>query len=193
MQTEFQIGKKKDVYPSKKTINLYYKENDSTTVSTIILDVLFVVVVLFGLAKFMFIDVISERNEALEKLEKAQNHLDYQLEAIADYDAVSDEYARYSYAILVEEQGIHDRMEVIKMLEETVFQKSMITNVSIVGNIISISYNGLDLNGTAQLIEQIQAYAIVEHVQVNNQTGIAGTENHSGNMIITLTEAGGEQ
>lgn len=193
MQTEFHIGKKKDVYPSKKTINLYYKEDDSTKFSTIALDVLFVVVVLFGLAKFLIIDVLAERNDTLERLEEAQRHLDYQLEAIADYDEVSDEYARYSYAFLVESQGLHDRIEVLEMLENTVFQQSVVSNISITGNVISLNFSGLDLNGTAKLIEQIQSYGIVSSVQVNNQTGSAGTGNYSGNMVITLTEAGGEQ
>lgn len=193
MQTEFHIGKKKDVYPSKKTINLYYKESDSTKISTIVLDVLFVVVVLFGLAKFLVIDVMIERNDALEKLESAQRHLDQQMEAIADYDEISNEYARYSYVILADAQGVHDRTVILEMLEETVFQKSTVSNVSIVGNVVTLNYSGLDLNGTAQLIEQIESYAIVASVQVNNQTGSIGSGSHSGNMVITLTEAGGEQ
>ena len=193
MNLNMEIGKKKEVYPSKKSINLYYQEDVSTRLSTIALDILFVVVVVLGLAKFLVVDVLVERNEAVSKLETVQAQVESQMKEIEDYDEVSAEYVRYSYKILVDEQGLHDRLDVLDMLENTVYKNSGITNVSIVGNVVSLNFAGLDLNETAQLIQEIQSYDMVSSVQVNNQTGNTSDGTYSGNMIITLTQPGGKQ
>lgn len=185
MQTDIQIGKKKDVYPSKKTLNLYQKEDKTTKASTIALDVLFVLVVVLWMGKILLFDVLSDKNDAMEKVEEAQRYLDNQLHILEDYDAVSEEYIRYSYNILVDELNLHDRMDVLAMLEETVFAQSDIANMSISDNVIAVSFDGLNLNGTAQLIEKIQSYEKVESVSIQNQSG-GKDGTYSGDMIITL-------
>lgn len=193
MNLNMEIGKKKEVYPSKKSLNLYYQDDVSTRLSTIALDILFVVVVVLGLAKFLVVDVLAERNEAVAKLDAVQSQVELQLKEIADYDEVSGEYVRYSYKILVDEQGLNDRLEVLDMLEKTVYKNSGITNVSIVGNVVSLNFSGLDLNETAQLIQEIQSYEMVSSVQVNNQTGNTNDGTYSGNMVITLNQPGGKK
>lgn len=193
MNLNMEIGKKKEVYPSKKSLNLYYQDDVSTRLSTIALDILFVVVVVLGLAKFLVLDVLAERNEAVAKLDAVQSQVELQLKEIADYDEVSGEYVRYSYKILVDEQGLNDRLEVLDMLEKTVYKNSGITNVSIVGNVVSLNFSGLDLNETAQLIQEIQSYEMVSSVQVNNQTGNTNDGTYSGNMVITLNQPGGKK
>lgn len=185
MQTDIQIGKKKDVYPSKKTLNLYQKEDKTTKASTIALDVLFVLVVVLWMGKILLFDVLSDKNDAMEKVEEAQRYLDNQLHILEDYDAVSEEYIRYSYNILVDELNLHDRMDVLAILEETVFAQSDIANMSISDNVIAVSFDGLNLNGTAQLIEKIQSYEKVESVSIQNQSG-GKDGTYSGDMIITL-------
>lgn len=185
MQTDIQIGKKKDVYPSKKTLNLYQKEDKTTKASTIALDVLFVLVVVLWMGKILLFDVLSDKNDAMEKVEEAQRYLDNQLHILEEYDAVSEEYIRYSYNILVDELNLHDRMDVLAILEETVFAQSDIANMSISDNVIAVSFDGLNLNGTAQLIEKIQSYEKVESVSIQNQSG-GKDGTYSGDMIITL-------
>lgn len=195
MQTEIQIGKKKDVYPSKKTLNLYQKEDATTKASTIALDILFVLVVVIGLSKILVFDVLSDKNAAVKKVEDAQRYLDSQTQILEDYDAVSSEYIRYSYNILVDALHLQDRMDVLGMLEETVFAESNIASMSITDNVIAVTFDGLNLNGTAQLIERIKTYENVESVSIQNQSG--GNEGtYSGDMIITLVplvEEGAEQ
>ena len=51
----------------------------------------------------------------------------------------------------------------------------------------------MDLNETAQLIQEIQSYEMVASVQVNNQTGNTYDGTYSGNMVITLKQPGGKQ
>lgn len=193
MQTEFHFGKKKDVYPSKKTINLYYQEDRSTRYTAIILDTVFVAVVVLALVKFLIVDVLNERSQALQKVEDAQILLEQQMDVLADYDEISEEYVKYSFRILVEDMNIYDRMEILEMLEETIFADAKVSHLSIMGNVISVNFSGTDLNRTAQLIERLQEYEMVSSVTINNQQGGSETESYNANMLITLKEKGGEQ
>lgn len=194
MNLNTEIGKKKDVYPSKKSINLYYYEEVSTKISTIALNVTFVVVVLFALIKIFLVDVIVEKNEAELKVEEIQKTLDYRLESLKDYDEVAEEYAHYSYKVLVDDMKITDRMDILAMIENTVFVNGRISNVSIVGYTIALSFEGLNLDECAQLINNLKAYEMVETVVITDQSGSAnGT--YEGNIMITLVgqETGGVQ
>lgn len=193
-----EIGKKKDIYPSKKSINLYYQDDVSTKVSSMMLKVLFVAVVVLALAKFFVVDVITERNEAKAQLEEIQSTLDDYMLALQDYDAVAEEYALYSYKVLVDALETQDRLEILAMLEDTVFKNGGMSNFSINGNLVSLTFSGLNLDECAQLIAEIQAYEMVESVLISNQTGNEdGT--YQGNLSITLkaknaeATAGGEQ
>jgi hypothetical protein len=194
MNLNREIGAKKEVYPSKKSINLCYQEEVSTTVSTMALWIVFGLVVLLLLTKILVIDLLTERNEALAKLEKVQTALDRQLEILEDYDEVAEEYARYSYKLLVDALPEQDRLEILATLEETVFKDGGMSNVSITGNVIKLSFKGLNLDECAQLIADLYGYEMVQDVLISNQTGSAdGT--YMGNVTITLKTkvAGGEQ
>jgi len=189
-----EIGKKKDVYPSKKSINLCYQEDVSTHFSTIFLRVIFVAVVILALMKYFVYDVIAERNEALAQLEQIQATLDMQLIAIQDYDKVVEEYSKYSYKILVDALDTQDRLEILAMLEDTVFVESGMGNFSISGNVVALSFDGLSLEECAQLIADLHEYEMVDSVVISNQSGNEDGTYH-GNLTITLKAkvAGGEQ
>ena len=194
MNLNMEIGKKKDLYPSKKSINLCYQEDVSTQISTVLLRVIFIAVIAIAFVKVLVIDIVVERNDALAQLEKIQHTLDAKLVSIQDYDEVAAEYTRYSYKVLVDEIEYQDRMDVLDMLESTVFKDGDMSNVSISGNMIGLSFSGLNLDQCAQLIEDIQAYEIVEKVVISNQTG-SSNGTYQGNVTITLKAnvAGGEQ
>jgi hypothetical protein len=194
MNLNMEIGKKKDVYPSKKSINLYYQEDISTKISTVALEVFFVAVLVIALVKMFVIDLFIERHEALEDLKRIENTVSQQMEAVADFDKVSEEYFRYSYKILIDAIEEQDRFEILSMLQTTVFKDGEISNVSITGNVVTLSFHGLRLDETAKLIEDIQAYDMVENVAISNQTG-SSNGTYEGNLTITLKakNSGGEQ
>jgi len=179
-----EIGKKKEVYPSKKSINLCYQEDVSTQFSTFFLKVIFVAVVILALLKFGVYDIVEERNEALAQLEQIQATLDMQLIAIRDFDKVAEEYSKYSYKILVDALDTQDRLEILAMLENTVFKNGGMSNVSISGNVIALSFEGLSLEECAQLIADVHEYEMVKSVVISNQSG---NENgtYQGNLTIT--------
>lgn len=197
MANETQLfSKKKSSYPTKTTINLYYKEDKSAGISTLTLYLLFISVILLALSKMFFFDLISDTRKAETKLESYQKTLDGYMAELTDYDEVNMEYNKYSYSYLSEQEKIQDRMDVLKMLEDTIFADSTVQSVSIAGDIISVSLTDIDLEKTSILAKDLEEYDIVDNVSVNTAS-YGGT--YTSNMVITLVpqgaakETGGEQ
>ena len=202
MAKEYQIFKKnKNKLPSKKALNLYYKEDKTTRPSTIALYVLFILVVLLAVGKVAVYDKVMELEEARNALAVKQEHLDEQMAYLAEYKEVSSQYSRYSFSYLKSEEKVCDRIEILNMLENTVFEESQMESVIITENVVSLSFTGLNLEQTAWLAKKIEAYEIVESVAVNTATLNTYKEEDETlvtKMVINLVseeteEAGGEQ
>lgn len=197
MQKEFYLtGNKKDSYPTKSTINLYYKEDKTTRPSTIALYVLFFAVVALAFCKLFVFDILMELDRAQTELAKNEAYLQTQMKYLEGYNDVSSQYSRYSYSYLTEDEMLCDRMEVLKMLEETVFKQSEIETVVVTGDVVSLSFTGLNLEETALLVQEIQGYDIVEKVDVNTaslNSSSSEKNNLATKMVITLVneEKGG--
>lgn len=183
------FGKKKDSYPSKKTINLYYKDEKSDGISTFTLYVLFIIVILVALSKMFVFDLVAELNTAKNTYEKNQATLESYLTALEKYDDVNSEYNRFSYSYLSDQEKIQDRMDVLAMLEQTIFAKSTVQSISISGDLISINLTDIELDETASLAKLIEDHEIVESVTVNTAS-FGGT--YTTNMVIVLSEGGEE-
>lgn len=203
MAKEYHIIKKnKNKIPSKKVLNLYYKEDKTTRPSTIALYVLFILVVMLAVGKVAVYDKMIELEEVKTQLAQNQAHLDEQMAYLADYKDVSSQYSRYSFSYLKSEEKVIDRMEVLDMLEDTVFADSRIESVMITENVVSLSFSGLNLEETALLAKKIEGYEIVDNVAVStaslNSNKKSEEEVMVTKMVITLVseeteEAGGEQ
>lgn len=76
-------------------------------------------------------------------------------------------------------------MEVLQMLEDTIYTQSDVRSVSISQNMIFVDIVGPDLEKTAALVGQIEGYEMVDHVVVNTVT-LSGQ--HTIRMEITLTD-----
>ncbi|MBQ3558981.1 MAG: hypothetical protein IJA07_05695 [Agathobacter sp.] len=185
-------GKKKDVYPSKKTINLYYKEDKTTRPSTIALYALFIVVVLLAVSKVVVFDRLDELAKVERQAKEMQAHYDEQMAKLKEYKDISSQYSRYSFSYLREDEILCDRMDVLDMLEKTVFAYSDVGSVSVTEDAVSINFTGTDLEETAKLVQLVESYDIVARVEVNTATL---NEEYATRMVITLAgaEDGGEQ
>lgn len=195
MQREFHLsGRKKDTYPTKSSINLYYKEDKTTRPSTIALYVLFFAVVLLAAGKLFVFDIMMELEGAKAQLAQNQSYLEKQMEYLADYNEVSSKYSRYTYSYLTEDERICDRIAVLNMLEETVFEKAYIDSFVITGNVVSLSFKGLNLQEAAALASQLQGYEIVEKVEVNTASLSTSSQDKASmetRMVISLVTEGG--
>lgn len=185
--------KKKDKYPSKTTLNLYYQDEKSAGISTFTLYLIFIIVVLVALSKMFVFDLVGELNTAKKTYEQNQSILASYQSALERYDDVNAEYNRFSYSYLSDQEKIQDRMDVLAMLESTVFAKSSVQSVSISGSLISVSLTDIGLDETAALAKMLEDHEIVDSVTVNTAS-FGGT--YTTHMVITLVsegETGGEQ
>lgn len=180
--------KKKDIYPSKRTINLYVKEDKTSRPSTIILYVLFFAVVLLGLVKLLAFDVFAELEEQRLTYEKNKSKLEKYIGILEGYEDVAKEYNLYSYSYLTKDEMFCDRVEILEMLEETVLEQAQVNSIIISGDKVSVNLEGLDLDKTAKLSQKIQEYDIVKNVTVN-EASYGG--DYSVRLEIVVTEEAG--
>lgn len=177
------FGNKKDGYPTKTTINFYIKENKSNSFSTAFLYLLFGAVVLLALAKMTVFDLLGDLNREKAAYTRNQTILENNLESLADFDEVNTEYNRYSYSYLAETDKVQDRMDILDILEQTIFEDSNVISIAISDNVVSVSLAEVDLEGTSELAKKLESYEMVQSVSVNTAS-FGGT--YTSNMVIQL-------
>lgn len=174
--------------PSKQTLNLAMRERSINSPSRIlpIAAVLTALVLLF--AKFAVVD----RLLAVSRVQDQANALDSQLTQIAaenqDYDAVLEEYMRYSSGWMSEtEAALVDRNAVFSLLESDVLPMGGLKDLSMTGNTLSLDLTGLSLQDASDILTRLKAREDVLSVSVDT----AGTTDdgtlESVSMVITMT------
>lgn len=156
---------KKTAYPVKRSMNLYYKPDRTTKPATVALYVLFVLVCLLGLSKFLVYDIWMEANEARRALEAAETQLSGVMLELTDYNEVWERYSRYSAT--EEERSLLDRMEILALLDEAVGTTADMNVLSISANTVQLQFSGVTLAQTAQIVHALEASPIVAGTTVN--------------------------
>ena len=156
---------KKTAYPVKRSMNLYYKPDRTTKPATIALYVLFVLVCLLGLSKFLVYDVWMETHQAREALTAAEEQLSGVMLELTDYNEVKERYSRYSATD--EERALVDRMEILALLDEAVGTTAAMDTVSISGGTVQLQFSGVTLAQTAQIVKALEASPIVAGTEVS--------------------------
>ncbi len=159
------MSKRKASYPAKRSMNLFYKPDRTTKPATIALYVLFALVCLLGLGKFLVYDVWMETVQAQRALTAAEEQLDSLTLELADYGEVWERYSRYSATD--EERDLIDRMEVLALLDKAVGASASMDALSISGSTVQLQFSGVTLAQTAQIVNALEASPIVAYTMVN--------------------------
>lgn len=159
------MSRRNAAYPAKRSMNLFYKPDRTTKPATIALYVLFVLVCLLGLGKFLVYDVWVETVEAQQALTAAEAQRDSLLLELTDYSEVWERYSRYSAT--EEERALIDRMEVLALLDEAVGTTASMDAVAIGGDMVQLQFSGVTLAQTAQIVKALEASPIVAYTMVN--------------------------
>lgn len=180
----------KESLPSKTTLNLFYKEDKTTGPATMALYIMFVGALLIAFLKFGVYDIYAEAQELKRQVEEKQNYSDTLLIALKDYNKVKAEYSRYTQNYLKDGEILQDRVELLNVLEETVFALAYFKSVSIIDDSIFLNYTGLDLEETAALVLILEGYNCVKDVTVQaaslSVNDSSGVEEINTSMIIEL-------
>lgn len=178
-------NKKKEIYPSKRHMNLYYKPDRTTKPATVSLYVLFVLVLLLGLAKLLVFDLYMDVRDKEEEYASVLREAEQYEEELKDYDEIHTRYVLYSKTD--EEAAQVDRMEILDLIDATVRANAQVENVSITGNQAQVQLFGVTLGQTADIVSQIEESPIVASTSVNTAvTTQDGGDAASVNILILL-------
>ena len=120
---------KKSAYPTKTSMNLFYKPDRTTKPATVALYTLFVLTCLLGLSKLLVYDVWMENQKAQRALASVQDQLNSTMIQLSDYNEVRERYSLYSAT--EEEQALIDRMEVLDLLDGALGTQARLDAVAI--------------------------------------------------------------
>ena len=166
-------------YPSKTRINLVAQEGKKEqNVTAIAIFVLFLVA-LAAFTKFMVIDQMAKVNAAEAAYQSAEDQLTALKTANADYAEVRAEYTRFGNSYMTEnELSLQDRAAMLEVIDQKLSGRTGIQNVSISGNVASLSVTADTTGDISAVVEELRACYIVSFVNVS---------------VVTNSEAGGKE
>lgn len=180
--------KKNGQYPQKKTINLVIKEKSQFNPGRLIPLLAAVLLAAAAFGKFAVADRMAEVNRAQAALDAAGARAKELTAAIADYDAVQDEYNRYASGWMTEDEtALVDRMATIDLIERELMSVGGVKQFALAGNTLSVDLTGVTLSGTSGIVERLYAYPMVLQVEVYTAaTGQISGDGALVSLAITL-------
>ena len=186
------MSRRKADYPSKRSMNLYYKPDRTTKPATAALYILFALTCLLGLGKVLVYDLWAETRNAERALAVEQTRLEGVTAELADYSQVRERYSLYSAT--EEEQALIDRMEVLDLLDGALGTQARLDAVSISGDAVQLQFSGVTLAQTAQIVRTLEASPIVASTRVNTASTTEGAGAQvQASVFIQLQKEGSEE
>lgn len=186
------MSRRKTEYPSKRSMNLYYKPDRTTKPATAALYILFALTCLLGLGKVMVYDLWAETRDAEQTLALEQARLKGMMAELEDYSHVRERYSLYSAT--EEEQALIDRMEVLDLLDDALGTQARLNAVSVSGDAVQLQFSGVTLAQTAQIVRALEASPIVASTRVNTASTTEGDGAQvQASVFIQLQKEGSEE
>ena len=165
------MNRKKGAYPTKRTMNLFYKPDRTTKPATAALYVLFALTCVLGLGKVY--DLWAETRGAEQTAAGEQTRLEGIMAELADYSEVQERYSLYSAT--EEERAAIDRMEVLELLDGALGDSAELNTVAIGGDAVQLQFSGVTLAETARIVRSLEASPIVAGTRVNTASTTEGS------------------
>ncbi len=186
---------KKNDYPSKTYINLAMREKRKVDPKLAILGIIAVLLLAAAFAKFGVIDRMTQRAVAERELRVVLSEKAMMESAVADYDEVKAEYAKYSINWMDDvEKSLVKKTDMIALINSQILLNSETRSISISGNTISAELVGLDMAETSALVDRLNARDDVAQVQVFTATTQEAAEDQViVSILITMQLTEGEE
>lgn len=177
-------GKKnKQAYPQKRTMNLYYKPDRTTVPATVALYVLFALTLLLAFGKFFVYDKLEEIRERSEVLASLQYEQSLYEDQLSDYDEVLQRYRLYS--VTEDEERQTDRMEILELVDTVIRPNAKITGFSVSDGYVNVSFSGVTLKQTAEIVRTLDQSPLVLRTTVNTAATEQSTEGSTAGLSLT--------
>lgn len=168
------VAGKKAAYPTKRSMNLYFKEDRTTAPATIALYVLFAAVVLLGLGKIMVYDFVSQEKQLESQVAALEQRTAQQMQQLADYDQVLEDYIRALPTQQELEQA--DIMELLALIDTVIRPVAQVSQVAVTEHQVVVSFSGVTLAQAADLVVQLEQSPLVANTQVDTASSTGEAE-----------------
>ncbi|MCQ2404999.1 MAG: hypothetical protein MJ083_03275 [Clostridia bacterium] len=181
------IGKKKagSGLPNKQTMNLVVLEKGENSKTTDIVLIVLLVVILAVFAKFGVLDQYNKKKAAEEEYAAAQQELEQNKQLLTRYEALFEKFSHYFKAFLTDDElKLVDRIDLIDMLDEHLFNVAEMQSININGNTIGISFYDVTLEQVGQLAQDLSDNELVTNVDLQT----ASTNKDKNGNVLTGTQ-----
>ena len=178
-----------NAYPSKKTLNLVFKEKPNFRIEIFIPAVLLIVLAAAFISKVAVID----RYEEVRQLQAQAAGLRTQKEALeaslADYDETLELYNKYSTAFMTEsEKKTINRLSMLSLIENEFMLNYRVLDISINGSVISLKIAGVTLDEMSGIVSKLYERDDVSVVEIfsasNKETYTVADENGKSVTVV---------
>lgn len=165
---------KKTVYPTKRSMNLYFKVDRTTAPATAALYVLFALAVLLALGKIMIYDFMMQEKQLESQLLSLEQRTVQHMQQLENYDQVLEDYIRS--VPTQQEQDQPDAMELLSLIDTTIRPAARVSQVDIADNQVVISFSGVTLAQAADLVVRLEQSPLVADTQVDTASSTDGNQ-----------------
>ncbi len=152
-------------------MNLYQVEITDNSWQRVIPYAILIIVIVAAFTKLGVFQRISQLNKLSEQVSKAQSQLGEFNKSIEDYDDVKTDYIRYTDYYMLEEEGtLVDRIRIIDLIGNNVYNIGDIKSYAIAGNTVSLEIIVDTLDDVRVIGKQLEAVDWVGNITVNTAT-----------------------
>lgn len=167
-------GGKREIYPTKRSMNLYFKEDQTTAPATAALYILFALVVLLALSKVMIYDPLNTVAQLEAQALALEERTASQLTQLKDYRQVLKDYTRATPT--QEELSQVDRMEILDLIDRVIRPAADISQVSIADHQVLCIFSDITLEQAGELISLLEQSPLVTKTSVDTAASIKGNQ-----------------
>lgn len=183
------MSKMRNVYPSKRDMNLAMREKPQTNRPLAVLAVL-LVIAFIGVLFYLFAvrRVLDEVDSAATAADNAEAQLAAIQEQTAHYDDVLDEYQSYT-VVSNAMTGTVNPLDCLNLIETQLVDKAQVESYSVADHLVSVQLSGVTLRGVSEIYASLTASPLVSNVQVYTaSTQKDSTEQVTATMNIELAQ-----
>ena len=189
------MKKKAAVYPSKTSLNLCVREESQFSPKKLIPALLIILVLAALFGKFAVADRFAALYEVQAQAAALSNQKASLAAATADYNAVLEEYERYSTDWMNSDEMLAvERTHMLDLVESEFMSRCQVRNIVISGNILSVQLGGVSLDDVSGFVQTLYERSDIVNVAVYTASAEDG-EGSLVSMVVTMSKEfeGGEQ
>lgn len=177
------------VVPAKKTMNFVHHQSSINPKRLIpVIIILAIVVAVF--VKVGILEPLDKKTAALNELSLKQEQLAAINTKLTGYDELAMEYGRYSYGWMNDtEVNMVSRMDVLDLIEKKIAPKSVIDNMAVNNNVLTLNIHGITLEEASKMVKNLEASDLVSSAIVYNAVAEEAAEAEIFLSIVLTKEA----